>query len=79
MLAVAGADRGRVAQEAPNPGERLVTVEQNASGAAENGDPSVNESVSNSVVLPPSHSILTIISGPSPCTGPVGPAAARRR
>ena len=33
MLAVAGADRGRVAQVSPHPGERLVAVEQDAAGA----------------------------------------------
>ena len=47
--------------------------------APENGEPSVNESVSNSVVLPPSYSILTIISGPFPCDAPAGPAGVRRR
>ena len=37
MLAVAGADRGRVAQVSPHPGKRLVAVEQDAVGAPELG------------------------------------------
>ena len=37
MLAVAGADRGRVAQVSPHPGERLVAVEQDAPGSPELG------------------------------------------
>jgi len=33
VLAVAGADRGRVAQASPHPGERLVVVERDAADA----------------------------------------------
>lgn len=66
--------------QSPFSGSSLISSSNSVSMfAPENGEASVNESVSNSVVLPPSYSILTIIFGPSPCAAPAWPAAARWR